>query len=462
MQRVGLILLLLAFAPLARAVDPLVVNRCSDAAENNNATALTCAMNSTTTDVIILQLNAYVATGSLGTVVPGISATETFTCPAGAKADYIQTSPANAENVTWMCYVFPASTHSQFITTVTITGGTLNSVSMQQIKGLTAVDSSSATNANGLSVNVTTANSGEWIQQYCIAYSDTLIPNSTNFKNLDQVSFAQTTTFLAGVKDWRADAAYVMGGGAGSYTSSCSETNNIGTVREIVAIAFQATSASHPVPEIVQSCTLDSDVNLGSGCSLYNTTAGNTIVLGYYLKSTGFIFGSPACTESCTCPGAAGISATYAGLPFVQAMCYVTTASSHSQFSVNSGAPGGSFQYIMIAVEVKGIVSFNQGAACASNTCAYNATAGNYVIMFSCDSYTGTAITPGNSFVEIEWSYDDAAHRINGVLEQGMLSSRIATGNGTGSYTPNVATPLISILAFVPTPSSLRVHSQIL
>ena len=471
MPRVVWFLPLLLFALPAEAANrPQVVQRCPINNGSNgglvfpNGFAWNCILtNVTSGNTIMLGLNGNTSPASF-TIT---TATESFTCPGGSK-----TTSGNL--VTQGCYVQLASSHATFNIGVTTNSGSGGAYVMiaEEVAGLGAFDSGSASAVTGSSMTTTTANANEYIWSFCGDFSFGLQTGSGFSQNTE--SDGQTS----GARNARALSQYQIAGAAGNYTTACTSTGGSLTALQIVALAFQQSSPpAVPAVAILQVCqqtTFTGGAGGIGGCRLNNVQSGNKVVI------TQIVFGIPSfgtltsvSTETQTYVAGTFNMVTYGGNAYGSVISYVDLASSHSIFETDTSytsCPGCS-AVSYYAMEVTGLLSGSDtGSACwaSATSCNYTtATPNEFTVMTAGDTdgagggiVLPNQMTPGNSFLPAAFSY--GANDF-GVVGQNLLANKttVSSGSNTASYSQTGSTsPIMSVLAFGPSPVGSGSHSK--
>jgi len=441
------LLLLLLFLPAgARAVNsPLVLHRCAAAAPDLFVATINCVVGNVTAGNTII-LDIHYEGGS-----ETITSTETFTCPAGSFNN--STISGHVYHLK-KCYVVLASNHASFTIQLTAVGSPAASYTLnaREYQGLSTVDGSSGANAgNTLSLVVTTANSGEWIDTFCSDFSHSVSAGAS------MIQMQQTQSNPLDVSQWRGWSGYRIGAGAGNYTVACT-TDTTSNFQQIVGLAFQV--GSPPAPPAVlqaQECA-GTTANSGSAeqeCTLANVVAGNAVVVGYLRRTAST---TPVCTELCSCPAGAAANQIYGGQTYYVQTCYVFLASSHALFSVRLN---NAVAWLLAVYEVSGIVSFDSGSGCAASatSCTYSTvTTNEWTFMFAADTHANPMV-PGNSFEPRGY-----LENVTGALDQAVIGAKttVSSGTNTASYTETGSTtPMISAISFGPSPIGVRHKVQI-
>jgi len=451
-----LLLILLLCCSSAKANQPLVTNRCSNPNTNSNFltnTAYCFLQNVTAGNTVVFGISATTTSGVPGTTTLSFAgSTETPTCPANSKADQIR---SGSDDMTQLCYIVLASSHSTLIIKATVSGGSnpfFTSMAAREYQGLGSFDSGSAANANAtLSLNVTTANASEIIYTYC---SDSSVDLSSGSANV--LGEQMTTAKGVGGGDWRGFAGYRIAGAASTYAMSCTTTTSL-PAQEIVGFAFQQSSPpAVPSPvNIVQECSFSNSVggSTNGSCSLSNTTAGNTIVISATMRGalTTADF-SPQGTETPTCVAGTFGTHSYSGQTYSTTICYVVAASSHTAFLAGILAGPGPFVEELLVYEVSGLTSVDTGSAafCAATTCNYTTlNSGEWTAFIAGDTFNtaGPTFQPGNSFLPVGWIKNDSSLDVGHALVGAKITS--SSGSNTASYTlTGSATPVMATLSF--------------
>jgi hypothetical protein len=442
------LLVLLVIAPCAKANAPYALQVCSQVGTFTNFfNGMHCSLANTTAGNTII-----VSVIGNGTPVT-LTATESLTCPAGAK---VSNSIYNQQS----CYVVTVSGHASF--TVSYVASNPNSqgtlaLQMQEVQGLGAFDTSSgATSSPG---SITTAANNEWVYQNCFGSGQT--PNITLASPFSQIVMgfgASGTTQMMSI------TGSTVAVSAGAQSVGCT----IGNVLLFGGISMLAFAQNNPPPlpqvHIVQYCA-SSNADATGDCKLSNVTSGNKVVFmsrgtanGGTITANCFANGSTY-SFSCTCPTT--IQHTYSGpVTYGSGGCYADLNANYTTFTAGTSV-GMTNEYQVVAVEVTGLSTGVDGASAASalaQTVNYT-TAANNEWTFCAGNDIGAAssnpMVPGNSFLPlVSGAYDNNSRGVGQSTAVSMGKLEPVSGSYTCSYTQSGSvTPQIVTLSFsyVPT-----------
>jgi hypothetical protein len=225
----------------------------------------------------------------------------------------------------------------------------------------------------------------------------------------------------------------------------------------LALLVFWPAQSKAADPYIVQRCIFSSTSNTtGStiGCSLANTVAGNTIIVG------GHDFGSSNTvtgTESFTCPS--GAKAYYNTTQHHGAyVCYVATASPHATFNITSTltcAPCGSIQQIE-AFEVSGLGAVDTPSAAAALALTVNVTTANANEWIYCTTYDfATLPSPvsGSQIDSIQTGFPPTS-QVDQLGAQFLIAGTAGSYTNSFNDTNSFPVPIIACLAFQTTGAS--------
>jgi hypothetical protein len=459
-KRLGFLLVLAGIwmAPARAANAPLVLQVCNQTLDNGAHvySGVKCNLVNTASGNTIL-MTAYVISGTT------ITATESFTCPAGAQA-------TRGSSVIMSCYVVTASSHSQFA--VDLSGAVTNpgvvSVTLEEVQGLGAIDSSASAAAASNTVNVTTAATNEWVHAGCLDLATTpngIAPNSPFTQLVESAS--------GGGTNWMDMTERYIQPSATTFAAACTFTG--GSVPMVTALAFaQSSPPVVPAINIVKWCT-SSDTDTAEECVLNNVTSGNKIVFMQMGQQSGTatsncsINGS-ASSSNCVCPSAAQIHQHYT-TPNTNdigvVICYQDAASSYTTF--NPLAASNDSRTI-VAMEISGlntgIDAGSEGGALAQTINYTTALANEWTFCAADDIPTSAAaaMIPGNSFAfPGTVTYSNNSRGVGFTNAFGASKVTVASGTNTCSYTySNNLHPQIVVAAFGFTaPQTSSNHSAI-
>ena len=373
-----------------------------------------------------------------------ITCTEACTCPGPAN---VSANFGGFIHNLQICFVDTAASHAQFTVNLTInTSAGARSTFVEAFEYANVpVGFDVAASATSDTVNFVTTGANEFAFAYGSDQAISLAPAGSNTQ-ISQVLFANPGFGYQALDMTQAT------GVAGTYTANFTEGSSSG-VKFVAVIAF-GTPTGPPLPttRITQSCSAigASSVVGQAQCFLYNTLAGNKIVIGAGGKDTAT--GTCAVTaESCFCPAGSFANHTYA-ISFTINACYADQASNHSTNAVSYNASvGTSPVFFANFYEVTGLqagVDVGSEAAAAATTVNYTTAAPNeWTFTVGIDTASANPMTPGNSFLPLTSITSDPTSGVT-PNTQGFSAAKITSGSGsnatsfslTGSSTPMIAT----------------------
>jgi hypothetical protein len=431
------------FLPMAKPVRaanvPYVIQTgCQEINSQHGYSTMNCSLGNVTAGNVIIFSG-----DQLASALPTITATETFTCPAGAQ------NVGSLSTIIWSCFVVLASSHTSF--TIHVVGtSNLYSTFAAEVQGLGSEDSGARAAANAVTVSSTTAATNEWVYTYCNDFSLSLRPTSPNLQILS--SYGNT---LAGSDGLKSLSEQQIRAASGAFTTACTQTTDGSSAQpQISVLAFaQSSPPAPPMVQIVQQC-MEMGSDQASTCELNNTTSGNKIIVTFISLSNGTA-ATASCTESCTCPTNSQVIHTYTN-QFVHGTCYADTSSGHALFTVSLGG-GATDQFMITAMEISGLqtgIDAGSEAAAAATTTSYTTAANNEWTTCSGDDKGATMTdpqVPGNSFLTAGTNTMDNTGGVNIQTDRLTSFAKTTTSSGanTCSYTQaSTSTPFISTASF--------------
>ena len=395
--------------------------------------------------------NTIILTAGINTGTVTITSTESFTCPAGAKANdtYLATEA---------CYVVLASSHAQF--NIDLSGPVTNPgivyMIAEEVQGLGAFDSGSAAAASPYpstvtTVNTTTAATNEWVHAGCVGFAGTpngVAPGSPFHSIVEGAG--------GGGTNWMSMTEQYIQPSATTFAASCSYTG--GTTRTAISVLAFAQSSPPPVPaiNIVQWC-ISTDTDTAEQCVLSNVTSGNKVVFMEMGQASGTINGN--CSRNgtvnssyCTCPASSQVWSAYTtpntnniGIQ----VCYGDLPASYTTFNPQSTADTRT----IIAMEVSGLnsgIDAGSEAAALAQTVNYTTAIANEWTFCAADDIptsAAAAMLPQNSFNNSGTGvYSNNTRGVGYTNSFGAYKKTVSSGSNTCSYTysnnlhPQIAT----------------------
>jgi hypothetical protein len=409
----------------------------------HSAASMDCSLGNVSAGHVIIYSG-----DQLAATLPTITATESFTCPAGAQ------NVSSLSTIIWTCFVVLASSHTSF--TIHVVGtSNLYSTFAAEVQGLGSEDTGARAAANAVSVSSTTAATNEWVYTYCNVFALTLRPTSPNKQILS--SYGNTVGGTDGLKSL---SEQQIRASSGAFTTACTQTTDGSSAQpQISVLAFaQSSPPAPPAVQILQQCvTMGSDQ--AANCELNNISSITKIVFTFQSLSNGTT-ATGSCTGdgggvTCLCPANAQINHVYTQR-YVQGVCSSDPGVAYGVFSIQVGG-GATDQFQITGMEVSGLTSgvdAGSEAAAAATSVSYTTVRNNeWTICVGSDN--GATMTdpqvPGNSFLTIGTNTNNPS---GGTLITSNRMTNIAkitstSGSNTCSYTQTSTTnPFIATMSF--------------